>query len=194
MISTARTEAEAEALTAGEPGGGGCAARLDLGSVTRAQIEDFLYREAWLLDDWDLNTWLTLWAEDGTRYVVPCNDDPDGDPARNLVLIDDDQLRMRLRVERLISRKAHREYPHSRTNHQVSNVIVGTAEGAGADAELPVTAAFTVWRFRNGKASYYVGRYHYRFIAVGGELRIRSKRPVLDMTELRPVGDLAIIL
>ena len=162
--------------------------------MTRAQIEDFLYREARLLDDWDLDTWLTLWAEEGTRYVVPCNDDPDGDPARDLVLIDDDQLRMRLRVERLNSRKAHREYPHSRTNHQVSNVMVGTAEGSGADAELPVTAAFTVWRFRNGKASYYVGRYHYRFIAVGGELRIRSKRSVLDMTELRPAGDLAIIL
>ena len=112
----------------------------------------------------------------------------------DLVLIDDDQLRMRLRVERLNSRKAHREYPHSRTNHQVSNVVVGTAEGSGPDAELPVTAAFTVWRFRNGKASYYVGRHHYRFIAVGGELRIRSKRSVLDMTELRPAGDLAIIL
>ena len=194
MISTAHTAAEVGALPAGEPDGGCCATSLHLGSVTRAQIEDFLYREARLLDDWDLDTWLTLWAEEGTRYVVPCNDDPDGDPARDLVLIDDDQLRMRLRVERLNSRKAHREYPHSRTNHQVSNVVVGTAEGSGADAELPVTAAFTVWRFRNGKASYYVGRYHYRFIAVGGELRIRSKRSVLDMTELRPAGDLAIIL
>jgi hypothetical protein len=130
MISAAHTVAEA--LPAGEPGGGSCAASLDLGSVTRAQIEDFLYREARLLDDWDLDSWLTLWAEEGTRYVVPCNDDPDGDPARDLVLIDDDQLRMRLRVERLNSRKAHREYPHSRTNHQVSNVVVGTAEGSGA--------------------------------------------------------------
>ena len=194
MISTAHTAAEAEALPAGEPDGGSCAAILQLGSVTRAQIEDFLYREARLLDDWDLDAWLTLWAEEGTRYVVPCNDDPDGDPARDLVLIDDDQLRMRLRVERLNTRKAHREYPHSRTNHQVSNVIVGTAEESGPDAELPVTAAFTVWRFRHGKASCYVGRYYYRFIAVGGELRIRSKRSVLDMTELRPVGDLAILL
>ena len=194
MISTAHTAAGAEALPVGEPDDGTTATSLHLGSVTRAQVEDFLYREARLLDDWDLDTWLTLWAEEPTRYVVPCNDDPDGNPACDLVLIDDDQLRMRLRVERLNSRKAHREYPHSRTNHQVSNVVVGTAEGSGPDAELPVTAAFTVWRFRNGKTSYYVGRYHYRFIAVGGELRIRSKRSVLDMTELRPAGDLAIIL
>jgi p-cumate 2,3-dioxygenase subunit beta len=194
MISTGHTTAEAGVLPAGMPEGGSLAVGLDFGSVTRAQIEDFLYREARLLDDWDLDTWLTLWAEEDTRYVVPCNDDPDGDPARDLVLIDDDRLRMRLRVERLNSRKAHREYPHSRTNHQVSNVVVGTVEGSGADAELLVTAAFTVWRFRNGKASYYVGRYHYRLISAGGELRIRSKRSVLDMTELRPAGDLAILL
>jgi p-cumate 2,3-dioxygenase beta subunit len=166
------------------------ATELDLASLNRAAVEDFLYREAALLDDWDLDGWLTLWAELGTRYVVPCNDTPDGDPARDLVLIDDDELRMRLRVERLNSRKAHREYPHSRTNHQVYNVVLGQP----ADRHLPVTASFTVWRFRNGKASYYVGRYHYQLVVERGELRIRSKRAVLDMTELRPAGDLAIIL
>ena len=167
---------------------------LDLGAVSRPEVEDFLYREALLLDEWDLDTWLTLWADSGTRYVVPCNDDPDGDPATDLVLIDDDELRMRLRVERLNSRKAHREYPHSQTSHQVSNVMLGSLEGTGPDAELPVTAAFTVWRFRHGKASYYVGRYYSRLVASGDELRIRSKRSVLAMTELRPAGDLAILL
>jgi p-cumate 2,3-dioxygenase beta subunit len=166
------------------------ATELDLATLGRAAVEDFLYREAALLDDWDLDGWLTLWAEQGTRYVVPCNDTPDGDPAQDLVLIDDDELRMRLRVERLNSRKAHREYPHSRTNHQVYNVVLGQP----ADRHLPVTASFTVWRFRNGKASYYVGRYHYQLVVERGELRIRSKRAVLDMTELRPAGDLAVIL
>jgi p-cumate 2,3-dioxygenase subunit beta len=162
----------------------------DVHSVDRPRVEDFLYREARLLDDWDLDTWLTLWAAGATRYVVPCNDDPNGDPATDLVLIDDDELRMRLRVERLNSRKAHREYPHSQTSHQVSNVVLGPVE----NGELPVTAAFTVWRFRNGRATYYVGRYFYRLVAVGGELRIRAKRSVLAMTELRPAGDLAILL
>lgn len=163
---------------------------LDLAAVTRAQVEDFLYAEARLLDDWNLDAWLTLWAPGATRYVVPCNDDPDGDPASDLVLIDDDELRMRLRVERLNTRKAHREYPHSRTSHQVSNVMLGAVQ----DAELPVSAEFTVWRFRNGRAAYYVGRYYYRLVAADGELRIRAKRSVMAMTELRPAGDLAILL
>ena len=166
---------------------------IDLDTVTRAQMENFLYREAALLDDWDLDAWFALFAEK-LRYVVPCNDTPDGDPTQDLVLIDDDELRLRLRVERLNSRKAHREYPHSRTNHQIYNVMLGAPDSSGDDIELPVTASFTVWRFRSGKASAYVGRYYYRLVARNGELRIRSKRAVLDMTELRPAGDLAIIL
>jgi p-cumate 2,3-dioxygenase beta subunit len=166
---------------------------LDLATIGRAPVEDFLYREAALLDDWDLDAWFGLFAEQ-LRYVVPCNDTPDGDPAHDLVLIDDDELRLRLRVERLNSRKAHREYPHSRTNHQVFNVVLGAVEDADGEPGLPVWASFTVWRYRNAKASSYVGRSSYRLVVRAGELRIRSKRAVLDMTELRPAGDLAIIL
>ena len=164
-------------------------ARLE--TLTRSDVEEFLYREAELLDDWDLDTWLTLWRlDEHTRYVVPCNDTPDGDPTQDLVLIDDDELRLRMRVERLNSRKAHREYPHSRTNHQILNVRLGVV----ADEVLPVRASFTVWRFRNGKAATYVGQHRYRLVAGDDGPLIRSKRAVLDMTELRPAADLAIIL
>ena len=113
----------------------------ELAELDRPTIEDFLYAEAALLDAWDLDGWFALF-DSHLRYVVPCNDTPDGDPARDLVLIDDDELRLRLRVERLNSRKAHREYPHSRTNHQVSNVRLGAVTGAGDDEVLPVTALF----------------------------------------------------
>jgi p-cumate 2,3-dioxygenase subunit beta len=165
-----------------------------LDAVTRPDVEGFLYTEAELLDAWDLDGWLGLWTTEATRYVVPCNDTPDGDPSQDLVLIDDDGLRMRLRVERLNSRKAHREYPHSRTNHQVFNVRPGEVTDGPLGPELPVRASFTVWRFRNGRAVYYVGQHHYRLVLAEGRLRIRTKRAVLDMTELRPAGDLAIIL
>lgn len=158
-------------------------------ALERAQVEDFLYYEAELLDTWNLDEWLTLFTEDA-RYVIPSNDEPDGDPARDLVLLDDDAVRLRARVERLNSRKAHREYPHSNTNHQVTNVRLRPVE----DGDLPVSAAFTVWRFRSGRSSYYVGRYHYRLTVANGAVRIRSKRAVLDMTNLRPAGDVAIIL
>ena len=160
-----------------------------LAGLTRSEVEDFLYLEAELLDDWELDTWLTLYTDDA-RYVIPCTDDRDGDPTRALVLVDDNRLRMQSRVERLNSRKAHREYPHSNLRHLVTNVRVGTPEGD----ELPVRASFAVFRFRNGKETTYVGRYRYRLTVVDGELRIRSKRVELDMTALRPASDVAVIL
>jgi p-cumate 2,3-dioxygenase beta subunit len=157
--------------------------------VTRADVEDFLYAEAELLDAWELDTWMALFTED-CRYVVPCNDTPQGDPTRDLVLIDDNALRLRSRVERLNSRKAHREYPHSTTSHQVSNVRLRPVEGE----ELPVVAEFTVWRFRGERSTTYVGRYAYRLRVIDGHLRIAAKRATLAMGSLRQVADVAIIL
>jgi p-cumate 2,3-dioxygenase beta subunit len=160
-----------------------------LAGLTRTEVEDFLYREAELLDAWELDEWLMLYTDDA-RYVIPCTGDPGGDPSRDLVLIDDNRLRMQARVERLNSRKAHREYPHSNTRHLVTNVRLGPVE---AD-ELPVRASFSVWRFRGGRETTYVGGYEYRLVLAGAALKIRSKRVVLDMTALRPAGDVAIIL
>jgi len=157
--------------------------------VLRQQIEEFLYAEAALLDAWALNEWLLLFDEDA-KYEVPCNDAPDGDPARDLMLIDDNYVRLAARVTRLDSRRAHREYPHSRTNHQVFNVRV---QDASAE-ELAVTASFTVWRFRAGRTSCYVGQYRYRLRRSDSGLRIALKRAELDMTDLRSVADVAIIL
>ena len=39
--------------------------------VTRAEVEDFLYQEAALLDDWKLNEWEKLLTDDATYYVPP---------------------------------------------------------------------------------------------------------------------------
>lgn len=160
-----------------------------LAQLTRSDVEDFLYREAELLDDWDLDEWLGLYTADA-RYVVPCTGDPYGDPSRDLVLVDDNRLRLQARVERLNSRKAHREFPHSNVRHLVTNVRLGDVTGD----ELPVRASFTVWRFRGGRETHYVGRYDYRLVLDGPALKIRSKRVVLDMTALRPASDVAIIL
>ena len=60
--------------------------------------------------------------------------------------------------------------------------------------EVSVSASFTVWRFRAGRSSCYVGRYRYRLRPTNGEFRIAFKRAELDMTDLRDVADVAIIL
>lgn len=157
-------------------------------AVSRHQIEDFLYAEAALLDTWSLDEWLQLFDGDA-KYEVPSNDALDGDPTRDLMLIDDNHTRLTARVERLKSRRAHREFPHSRTNHQVFNVRID-----GAAEDIAVTASFTVWRFRAGRTSCYVGRYRYRLRRTDDGFIIKTKRAELDLTDLRSVADVAIIL
>lgn len=162
---------------------------LSIDRVSRSQVEDLLYLEARLLDEWRLDDWLQLYTQDA-RYVIPATDTPDGDPDRDLVLIDDDRPRMESRVERLNSRRAYREYPHSNTRHMISNVeILGRT-----DDHLDVVAACAVFRFRDDRASYYVGRCLLALVLVDGALRIHSKRIELDLTALRPTFDVAIVL
>ena len=154
----------------------------------REQVEDFLFREAELLDDWRLDDWVSLFTEDG-RYVVPTTDLPDGDPQRDLVFIDDDITRLRARAVRLNSRHAHREYPWSRTRRFVSNVRVDET----SDGELAVTANVMVYRFRNGEGAPYVGSINYILRRDGGNLKIAHRRAVLDLEALSWHGAVSII-
>ena len=154
----------------------------------REKVEDFLYQEAALLDEWRLDEWLALFTADG-RYVVPTTDLPEGDPKKELVFIDDDMVRLRARVERLKSRHGHSEYPWSRTRHFITNVRIKAEE-----YDIFVTSSFLVYRFRMGDTSPYVGWYEHRLKEVDRELKIHHKRAVLDMEALREHGAVSIIL
>ena len=44
--------------------------------LSRSDAEDFLIREAALLDSWKLMEWADLFTEDG-EYLVPATDDPE---------------------------------------------------------------------------------------------------------------------
>lgn len=154
----------------------------------RLQVEDFLFYEAALLDEWRLDEWLVLFAPDA-RYVVPTTDLPEGDPAHDVVFIDDDLSRLQARVVRLKSRHAHREYPSSRTRRFITNVRITRVQGD----EVGATASFLVWRVR-GEAAPYLGRYDYRLVRGANGFRIRHRRATLDAEELRDHGAVSIIL
>lgn len=155
----------------------------------RADVEDFLYIEAAMLDRWQVDEWLSLWTEDG-RYVVPTNDNPDEDPDNDLMYVYHDYKLLQGLVVRLKSVRAHREYPWSTTRHIVTNVRVVGEEGD----DVLVEANFTVWRFRNRDRDSYVGRYDYRLARSGGGFKIRRKRIQLDAWTLAPMGAISIIL
>jgi p-cumate 2,3-dioxygenase beta subunit len=152
-------------------------------------VEQFLYAEAALLDEWRLDEWVELFTEDA-RYVIPSTDHPETDPRETLGLVNDDIVRLRGRVERLKSRRAHREFPWSRTRRLVTNVRVLGAEGD----DVLVTASFLVYRIRGGQMDPLVGQYQYRLVRVDGALRIRQRRVQLDLEALSPHGTVSIIV
>ena len=157
--------------------------------LLQRRVEEFLCFEADILDDWKLDEWLALFTDDAT-YVVPSTDDPSADPGNSLVLIDDDRQRLHWRVERLKSRRAHREYPWSRTRRFITNVRVLSA----SDDEVVARASFVVYRFRAGHADQFVGRYLHTLIPAGDSFRISARRAELDQERLSPNGAVSMIL
>jgi len=159
-------------------------------TITRQQVEDFLYEEAALLDEWRLEEWLQLLTEDAS-YYVPSTDMPESDHKTTLFLVADDATRIRSRVKQLLGKSAHAEHPHSRTRRIISNVRVRKTDGKS----LYVTANFVVYRMRMEQMDTYVGRYEYQLVQQhNGQLKIRERRAILDLDALRPQGKVSIIL
>lgn len=155
-----------------------------------AEAERFLYGEADLLDDWRLPEWLELFLPEG-QYLVPSTDLPDGDPGRDLFMVQDDRFLLEQRIGSLMKRSAHAEYPHSRTRRMISNVVAGSDD----EGRVHIRANFAVFRMRNGAFDTYVGCYrHVLERDESGALRYLVRRSVLDLSSLRPHGKVSIIL
>jgi p-cumate 2,3-dioxygenase beta subunit len=158
--------------------------------ITRADVEEFLVDEAALLDNWQLDAWLALMAQDA-HYLVPALDKPQADYRKSLFLISDDMKTLRSRVTQLKGRTVWAENPKSRTRRLVSNFrVLGEENGM-----TRITANFAVWRFQLDQTETYVGRYeHLVARAADGNLRFHERKAVLDHETLRPHGKLSFIL
>lgn len=163
---------------------------VDVAAITRAEVEDFLYTEAAMLDDWRLDEWLALLTDDAT-YHVPSNDRPESNPRDALFTIADDIHRIRARVKRLKDVNAHAESPRSRTRRMITNVRILHA----ADGKVHAAANFVVNRFRRGSPKReYVGHYLYTLVPTAHGLRIAARRAILDSAELGELGAVSFIL
>ncbi|SRR5579875_279548 len=153
------------------------------------EVERFLVNEAALLDEWQLTEWLKLFTPDA-RYWVPTTDLPEGNAGEVLGLIDDDYTRLQARVERLLSRHAHREFPWSRTRRFVTNVRASE----NGNGEVQAKASFLVYRIRNRHVDPYIGHYEYVLRRVDGELKIQRRAAILDLEALDPHATVSFIL
>ena len=137
------------------------------------EVEQFLYREARLLDGRQFHRWLELLADD-LRYWIPMRsnrypanskavasmDETRGDTRdlsdpNELAIMDETRDSLLRRVERLDSGLAWAEDPPSRTRHFISNVELEPAERPD---EVRAYSNFIMYRTRGEREEdFYVG-------------------------------------
>ena len=164
------------------------------------EIEQFLYREARLLDDRRLHEWLDLLTDD-VRYFMASRSnryprrskaiailDPEryveNDIGREdeLAILDETKESLTGRVARLDTGMAWAEDPPSRTRHMISNIEVEPGDG---DAEVKVYSNFIVYRSRaESEEDFYVGARQDILRRDGDGWKIASRHMVLDQNVL----------
>ncbi|WP_228001419.1 aromatic-ring-hydroxylating dioxygenase subunit beta [Nocardia australiensis] len=158
-------------------------------TITRSEVEEFLYLEAALLDDWRLEEWVELFTLD-CIYEVPATDSPNSDPGLTWSLIHDRRTMLEQRIIRLKKPEAHAEFPHSQTSRIVGNVRITDR----LEQSLLVAANFIVSRMKAGKFDQYVGRHYYELVPAAEGFLIRRKKSVLAHDRLDPQGKISFVL
>lgn len=155
--------------------------------LSQQEAEDFLYREAALLDDMKLEEWLELFTDDATYWIPENKDDPD--PSRETSILYDDRFRMEDRVWRLSHGPAHSQIPPSRTRRMISNVEVREA----ADGEVVLYSNFVIFEVRRDEQRTFAGRYEHRLRREDGGWRIARKKAIL-VNNASPIYNLTFMV
>ncbi len=164
------------------------------------EVEQFLYREARLLDERRFHAWLELLTDD-VRYWMPGRSTRYPKVSKALVIFDPDRYReealtredavaildetketLSQRLARLETSMAWAEAPPSRTRHLLSHIEV---EPGDATSELKVYANFLVYRSRaETEQDVYVGARSDVLRHVDGVWKIACRTIILDQTVL----------
>ena len=141
------------------------------------KVEDFLYREARLLDTQRYEEWLELFTEDAT-YWVPLEQGQQ-DPFGTSSIIHDDRTLLELRVKQARHPRAHARLPLARTVHQVGNVLI--LEETAATLRVCSTLQLVEWR--NDKQRVWGALVEHELRRADGGFRIARKRVDLVNSE-----------
>ena len=164
------------------------------------EIEQFLYREARLLDERRFHEWLDLFTDD-VRYSMSTRGNyypksskavaildpsrlPDDDRADEdaLAILDETKATLAGRVARLETGMAWAEDPPSRTRHLIANIEVMPGNVA---AEVEIRCNFIVYKSRSDtEQDLYVGARRDRLRRVEGVWKIARRQLTLDQNVL----------
>jgi 3-phenylpropionate/cinnamic acid dioxygenase small subunit len=149
------------------------------------EIEQFLYHEAWLLEQRMFNEWLDLVTDD-VRYSMPnrSTGSPRGEQAS---LADDDLPALRMKVARMYDPLNPALQPAARTKYFVTNVaVVERAE------DLSVRSSVLLYVVRENGVRHHPISCEYRLRAVDGGWKIAFKQVSL-VENGRPLSLLPLI-
>src|SRR5271165_5711014 len=165
--------------------------------ITRAllkdEIEDFLYREADLLDERHYDEWLALLAED-VRYWMPMRrnvkvDDREREFTReglDISWFDEGKETLTRRVRQIQTGIHWAEEPQSRITHMVSNVqLLEATPDAATAQEVKVKCRFLIYRNRvETETDLLVGKREDTLRRAGDGWLIARRKIILDQNVL----------
>ena len=166
------------------------------------EVEQFLYREARLLDERRFHEWLDLFTDDVRYWMVgrtsryprsskaitvlgpDRRSETDHDFEDELGILDENKVTLEGRVARLETGMAWAEDPPSRTRHLITNIEV---EPGDTPSELTVYSNFLVYRTRaESEQDLYVGARQDLLRRIDGAWKIARRKLVLDQNVLLP--------
>lgn len=160
----------------------------------RAEVEEFLYDEAELLDQRRFDEWLGLLADDIVYFVpmrrnvaVGTHDERElTREGTDMSWFEDDKWTLAKRVEQLATGVHWAEEPSSRTTHVVTGVQVIEATPSVAEAaEVTVRCRFVVYQNRVEYEEYFfVGRRTDTLRRVGERWQLARREVTLDQNVL----------
>jgi 3-phenylpropionate/cinnamic acid dioxygenase small subunit len=162
--------------------------------LLKQEIEEFLYREAELLDERRYEEWLDLFTED-THYFMPMRRNVPRDElereftraGKDVNWFDEGKDTLTRRVAQLRTGVHWAEEPPSRICHMVSNVQILRASPAGSatPSEVAARCRFLVYRNRvETETDLLVGKREDVLRRVDGSWKIARRMVVLDQSVL----------
>jgi 3-phenylpropionate/cinnamic acid dioxygenase small subunit len=162
-------------------------------ALLQREIEEFLYREADLLDERRYDDWLALLADD-VRYWMPMRrnvkvDDREREftrEGRDISWFDEGKETLTRRVRQIQTGIHWAEEPVSRISHLISNVqLLEVNPSPGEPAEVTVRCRFLIYRNRvETETDILVGKREDKLRRVGSDWRIAHRKILLDQNVL----------
>ena len=161
--------------------------------LLKCEIEEFLYREAELLDERFFAEWLNLLTED-VRYWMPMRRNvKSGELDREFTRegldinwFDEGKQTLTQRVNQILTGVHWAEEPLSRVCHIISNVrVVKAFPSVGSPDSVDVKCRFLVYRNRvETETDIFIGKREDRLRKIDGEWKISHRKVILDQNVL----------